>query len=59
MSSLISTKVQYPCTLLQDKLFKYDNRNYKVKGKASPLQALTGPEGSKRLRAPDFKTNGT
>jgi hypothetical protein len=27
--------------------------------KAIPLQALTGPEGSKRLRLPDFKTVGT
>jgi hypothetical protein len=27
-----------------------------VKGKAIPLQALTGPEGSRRLRLPDFKT---
>jgi hypothetical protein len=29
------------------------------KGKATPLQALTGPEGSRRLRLPDFKTIGT
>jgi hypothetical protein len=29
------------------------------KGKAIPLQAWTGPEGSKRLRLPDFKTIGT
>jgi len=27
--------------------------------KAIPLQAWTGPEGSKRLRFPDFKTIGT
>jgi hypothetical protein len=27
-----------------------------VKGKAIPLQALTGPEGSRRLRLPDFMT---
>jgi hypothetical protein len=27
--------------------------------KAIPLQALTGPEGSRRLRLPDFKTVGT
>jgi hypothetical protein len=26
------------------------------KGKAIPSQALTGPEGSRRLRLPDFKT---
>jgi hypothetical protein len=30
-----------------------------VKGKAIPLQALTGPEGSRRLRLPDFKKIGT
>jgi hypothetical protein len=28
-------------------------------GKAIPLQALTGPEGSRRFRLPDFKTFGT
>jgi len=31
----------------------------KKKGKAIPLQAWTGPEGSRRLRLPDFKTIGT
>jgi hypothetical protein len=31
----------------------------KGKGKAIPLQALTGPEGSRRFRLPDFKTIGT
>jgi hypothetical protein len=30
-----------------------------VKDKAIPLQAWTGPEGSRRLRLPDFKTVGT
>jgi hypothetical protein len=29
------------------------------RGKAIPLQALTGPEGSRRLRVPDFKIIGT
>jgi len=28
------------------------------KGKAIPLQAWTGPEGSTNLRLPDFKTIG-
>jgi hypothetical protein len=32
--------------------------NY-CKGKAIPLQAWTGPQGSRRLRLPDFKTVGT
>ena len=31
----------------------------KDKDKAIPLQARTGPEGSRRLRLPDFKTIGT
>ena len=31
---------------------------YNGKGKAIPLQAWTGPEGSRRLRLPDFKTIG-
>jgi hypothetical protein len=31
----------------------------KVKVKAVPLQVWTGPEGSRRLRLPDFKTIGT
>jgi hypothetical protein len=31
----------------------------KGKGKAIPLQVLTGPEGSRKLRLPDFKTIGT
>ena len=30
-----------------------------VKGTAIPLQALTGPEDSRRLRLPDFKTIDT
>ena len=30
-----------------------------VKGKAIPLQAWTGPEGSRSLRLPEFKTVGT
>jgi hypothetical protein len=30
-----------------------------VKVKAIPLQALTGPEGSRRLKLPDFRTIGT
>jgi hypothetical protein len=32
---------------------------FNVKGKAIPLQAWTGPEGSRRLRLPDFKTFDT
>ena len=32
---------------------------HQCKGKAIPLQSWTGPEGSRRLRLPDFKTIGT
>jgi hypothetical protein len=32
---------------------------YIYKGKAIPLQAWAGPEDSRRLRLPDFKTIGT
>jgi len=31
----------------------------KDEGKAIQLQAWTGPEGSRRLRLPDFETIGT
>ena len=30
--------------------------NHKVKGKSVPLQAWSGPEGSRKLRFPDFMT---
>jgi hypothetical protein len=33
--------------------------SYARKVKANPLQALTGPEGSRGLRLPGFKTIGT
>jgi len=29
------------------------------KGKAIPIQTWTGPEGSRRMKYPDFKTYGT
>jgi len=32
---------------------------YYCKGKAIPLPTWTGPEGSRKLRLPDFKTIGT
>jgi hypothetical protein len=40
-------------------LWDKEHRLYKKKGKAIPLQAWTGPEGSRRLRHTDFKTIGT
>jgi hypothetical protein len=35
------------------------NKYTKSKDKAVPFQAWTGPEGSRSLRLPDFKTVGT
>jgi len=35
-----------------------EGRLLKGKGKAIPLQAWTGPEGSRRLRLQNFKTIG-
>jgi hypothetical protein len=50
---LISQKLySVTCSVVAAKLNK-------DKGKAIPLQAWTGPEGSTRVRLPDFKTIGT
>jgi hypothetical protein len=40
---------------------KYGTENFKLtkNGKAIPLQAWTGPEGSGRLKLPDFNTIGS
>jgi len=38
---------------------KTDTSKDTGEGKAIPLQAWTGPESSRRLRFPDFKTIGT
>jgi hypothetical protein len=37
--------------------FSFDYLYFLVKGKVIPLEALTGPEGSRSLRLPDFKDN--
>ena len=36
--------------------FVHSSSNIKGKGKAVPLQARSGPEGSRKLRFPDFMT---
>jgi len=38
---------------------EFVNLESKGKGKAILLQVWTGPEGSRRLKLPDFKTIGT
>jgi hypothetical protein len=45
--------------ILRSVSFFSENRTIyeiKVKGKATPLKAWTGPEDSSSLRLPDFKT---
>jgi hypothetical protein len=49
----------YYCSDLLSTNVYTSNNNHKRKGKAIPLQALTGTEGSRRLWLPDFKTIGT
>jgi len=44
---------------LSDFYFMIEWNSIIVNGKAIPLQASTGPEGSRRLRLPDLKTVGT
>jgi len=44
----------------KDKITCVNGKYYlKGKGKAIPLQSWTGPEGSRRLKVPHFKTFGT
>jgi hypothetical protein len=45
-------------TLIMCQNYKTDTRQI-IMVKVIPLQAWTGPEGSSRLRLPDFKTIGT
>ena len=52
LTGLSSTKDFTPC-------YEIPRYEGKGKGKAIPLQVSTDPEGSRRLRFPDFKTNGT
>jgi len=37
----------------------YIQLGHGLKGKAIPVKAWPGPEGSRRFRLPDFKTIGT
>jgi hypothetical protein len=60
MSNPHGKHISLPCNI---NLLK-PTRNFTPPGlrgkcKAVPLQAWTGPEGSRKLRLPDFKTIGT
>ena len=41
-------------TVLSLKYIQVRSKDVEVKGRAVPLQAWTGPEGSRKLRFPDF-----
>jgi hypothetical protein len=41
---------------MEEKLFVVSTLCYLSKGKAVPLQVWSGPEGSRKLRFPDFTT---
>ena len=43
----------------QNHYLSSDGNGEAEKGKAIPLQAWAGPEGSRKLRLPDFKTIST
>jgi len=57
------THIHAACQASNSNLIGLDRNTYfythKGKGKAIPLWAWTGPEGSRKLRLPDFKTIGT
>jgi hypothetical protein len=55
LSIYLNNKPQH----VSSRLTAHQEVNVKGKCKAIPLQAWTGPEGSRRLRLPDFKTIGT
>jgi len=60
MTEFLVVKLQSEFNIIFRRIYgpKYEDKG-KGKGKAIPLQAWTGPEGSRRLRLPDFKTVGT
>jgi hypothetical protein len=49
---------QTPNVVFTGSWWDFKHPDHWVKGKSIPLQTWTGPEGSRRLRLPDFKTIG-
>jgi hypothetical protein len=59
---LIPVTMVHNVYLIAARTYEYSRPSFAhmlVKGKAIPLQAETGPEGSRRMRFPYFKTIGT
>ena len=60
MKLFMKMKLSLVCVVKTLKMIQgVDSCRLLSKGKEIPLQAWTGPEGSRRLRLPDFKTIGT
>jgi hypothetical protein len=59
LSLQISIKLNTQLFCENDNVLEVKNALILRKGKANQLQTRTGPEGSRRLRLPDFKTVGT
>jgi len=66
MRMILKSKIITQIGISENKLnANWKDRNERLKpmimklSKAIPLQAWTDPEGSRRLRIPDFKTIGT
>jgi hypothetical protein len=45
-----------PSAVVGDCIAPYPRRQKAINGKAVPLQAWSGPEGSRKLRFPDYMT---
>jgi hypothetical protein len=58
-SGIVLTQVISKCGNCGKRTRYFKLYNKLKKGKAIPLQAWTGSEGSRRMRLPDFKTIGT
>jgi hypothetical protein len=54
-----TTSKTHVFTYVPENAFTARDSQSHVFGKAIPLQAWTGPEGSRSLRLPDFETIGT
>jgi hypothetical protein len=52
----LGNKILYTSIIYMDGSLQYINFRVKNKGKAVPLQAWSGSEGSRKLRFPDFTT---
>ena len=53
---ILHSASQYKIKNNQNNSYDFSTHPVKIKGKSVPLQAWSGPEGSRKLRFPDFMT---